>query len=298
MMLRSPFKWVGGKSRLRRSIIPLFPVHDCYVEPFGGAAWVLMGKSPSPVEVLNDIDGELVNFFRVVKHDPEALIESFDLELVSRKEYDRLAALPTDGMTDLERAHRFYYLIMAGWGGEGLYPRFQTSIHDSGGGNRLIGAIRRLRERIEPVHRRLQGVIIENLDYRECMDRYDSPSTLMYLDPPYVRNGVNYTYNLKTPEEHAILAETVRRLRCRWILSGYDTDEMREWFDSYNIIEVAFWSGMNTGAEENERQRTLNREILVLNYDPPDESEQQVRSASVQGTLFGATNANKDQDHT
>ncbi len=76
-MLNSPFKWVGGKSRLRKQIISLLPAHSCYVEPFAGAAWVLFGKPPSDVEVLNDLDQEIVTFFRVVKEKPEQLIESF-----------------------------------------------------------------------------------------------------------------------------------------------------------------------------------------------------------------------------
>src|SRR4051794_21454863 len=83
-MLNSPIKWVGGKSRLRKQIISLLPPHTCYVELFAGAAWVLFGKPPSNVEVLNDIDQDLVNFFRVVKEKPEELIASFDWELVSR----------------------------------------------------------------------------------------------------------------------------------------------------------------------------------------------------------------------
>ena len=87
-MLNSPFKWVGGKSRLRKAIIPLIPAHTCYIEPFAGAAWVLFGKPPSSVEVINDIDQELINFFRVVKENPEELIGSFEWELVSRAEFD------------------------------------------------------------------------------------------------------------------------------------------------------------------------------------------------------------------
>ena len=70
-MLNSPFKWVGGKSRIRKAIIPILPPHTCYVEPFAGAAWVLFGKPPSDVEVLNDIDQELINFFRIVREKPE-----------------------------------------------------------------------------------------------------------------------------------------------------------------------------------------------------------------------------------
>ena len=76
--VNSPFKWVGGKSRLRKQIIALLPVHTCYVEPFAGAAWVLFGKPPSDVEVLNDIDEDLITFFRVVKEKPEELITSFE----------------------------------------------------------------------------------------------------------------------------------------------------------------------------------------------------------------------------
>lgn len=77
-MLNSPFKWVGGKSRLRKQIIALLPEHTCYVEPFAGAAWVLFGKPPSNVEILNDIDQDLITFFRVVKEQPEDLIASFE----------------------------------------------------------------------------------------------------------------------------------------------------------------------------------------------------------------------------
>ena len=159
-MINSPFKWVGGKSRLRKPIIDLLSEHTCYVEPFAGAAWVLFGKPPSQVEILNDIDQELITFFRVVKAEPEKLIESFELELVSRAEFARLADLNPNELSDIERAHRFYYLIMAGWGGELNYPRFATSITDGGHGNRLIGALKTLRERIKPIYDRLRTVII------------------------------------------------------------------------------------------------------------------------------------------
>ena len=88
--VNSPFKWVGGKSRLRKEIIQLLPPHTCYVEPFAGAAWVLFGKPPSAVEVINDIDDQLINFFRVVKEKPEELIASFEWELVARKRRSKI----------------------------------------------------------------------------------------------------------------------------------------------------------------------------------------------------------------
>jgi DNA adenine methylase len=271
-MINSPFKWVGGKSRLRKAIIPLIPEHQCYVEPFGGAAWVLFGKSPSPIEVLNDIDEELINFFRVVKHRPQELIESFDLELVSRGEFLRLADADPQTLSEVERAHRFYYLIMAGWGGEARYPRFQTSTSDGGHGNRLIGALKTLRKRIEPVHNRLRTVIIENLDWNECIDRYDRPTSFLYLDPPYPRNGANYKHNIRLAAEHSAIAERLSKVQSKWMLSSYDTDEVRANFRQYKIVPIQSSSGMRASEAEiraNGIKRTVNREILILNYDQP-----------------------------
>ena len=196
---------------MRKFIIPLIPPHTCYVEPFAGAAWVLFGKPKSDVEIINDIDEELITFFRVVREKPEELIASFEWELVSRAEFNRLANLDTHSLTDVQRAHRFYYLIMAGWGGEARYPRFQTSIRDGGHGNRLVGALKTLRERITPIHRRLQTVLIENMDWQDCVEKYDSPTTVMYLDPPYLGNGANYKFNMRGEDDHRSIAEQLGR---------------------------------------------------------------------------------------
>jgi DNA adenine methylase len=274
-MLNSPIKWVGGKSRLRKFIIPLLPAHTCYVEPFAGAAWVLFGKHPSDVEILNDKEQELTNFFRVVKEKPEDLIASFEWELVSRAEFERLAASAPAQMNDVQRAHRFYYLIMAGWGGELNYPRFQTSITDGGHGNRLVGALKTLRQRLEPIHRRLSTVIIENLDWADCIDRYDRNGTVMYVDPPYPGNGCNYSHNMRDWEAHKRLSERLSRARCQWILSSYDKPEVRDLFTQHCIMPVQASSGMNT--EKNGSTRVLNKEILITNFSPP------IRATKTQG---------------
>ncbi|WAS06582.1 DNA adenine methylase [Gloeomargaritales cyanobacterium VI4D9] len=275
--INSPFKWVGGKSRLRNDIVAILPSHTCYVEPFCGAAWVLFGKPPSPVEVLNDKDQELINFFRVVREKPEELIRAFDLELVSRAEFDRLAQLDTEKLTDVERAHRFYYLIMAGWGGELDYPRFQTSISDGGHGNRLIGALKTLRSRIEPVYDRLKTVIIECLDWKQCFQRYDREGTVMYLDPPYPGNGCNYFHNMKKWDEHREMAQILSRTNCKWILSSYDTPEIRELFANQKEIYftcVQSFSGMKI--KKNSKERKLNKEVLITNYPTFLQNENQI----------------------
>jgi DNA adenine methylase len=264
--MNSPIKWVGGKSRLRKQIIPILPKHTCYVEPFAGAAWVLFGKPPSDVEIINDIDQELVNFFRIVKEKPEKLIEAFEWELVSRAEFERLANLDLSRVTDIQRAHRFFYIIMGGWGGELNYPRFATSISDGGHGNRLIGALKTLRKRLEPVHERLRTVIIENLDWQECIDRYDRPGTVMYIDPPYPGNGANYFHNMRDWNAHETLAERLAKTDCKWIVSSYDKPEIRELFTDAFFMKIQSSSGMSD--KKNGSSRVLNKEILITNYEP------------------------------
>lgn len=280
--MSSPFKWVGGKSRLRKHIIELLPQHSCYLELFGGAGWVLFGKPPSPVEVFNDIDQNLISFFRVVKERPEELIASFEWELVSRAEFNRLKDLDQTALTDVQRAHRFYYLIMAGWGGELNYPRFQTAIIDGGGGNRLVGALRTLRERLEPVHRRLSSVLIECMDWRKCLDRYDRKGVVAYIDPPYPGNGCNYAHNIREWPEHRELASRLLSSECRWIYSSYDIPEIRQLFHGCHVLKVSSASGMVT--KKGGANRVTNQEVLITNFDPQLQSIVALRKNA--STLF------------
>ena len=169
------------------------------------------------------------------------------------REFERLAQEDPTTLSDVIRAHRFYYLIMAGWGGELDYPRFQTSISDGGHGNRLIGALKRLRERLEPIHTRLRTVIIENLSWEQCIDRYDREKTFMYIDPPYPQNGCNYKHNMQDWAEHRQLAVRLANTKYKWILSSYDWPEVREMYDGYDITSIQSYSGMRT---EKKRFRT------------------------------------------
>jgi DNA adenine methylase len=172
-------------------------------------------------------------------------------------------------LTDIQRAHRFYYLIMAGWGGELNYPRFQTSITDGGHGNRLVGALKTLKQRLVPIHERLRTVLIENLDWRDCIDRYDRPQAVMYLDPPYPGNKVNYVHNMREWSEHEDLVKRLNTTTCKCIVSSYDTPEVRELFSQHHITSVQSFSGMNV--EKNKGERVVNKEVLITNFSPPSE---------------------------
>jgi len=260
VMIRSPIKWVGGKSKLRKIILPMIPEHECYVEVFGGAGWVLFAKEPSQVEALNDLDGELMNFFRVVKNAPDELISSFEWNLVSREEFNRLLGLDPANLTEVERAHRFYYLIMASWGGELGSARFQTSVSDGGHGNRLFGALKTLEQRIKPAHQRLQTVIIENLPWEQCIEKYDDPRTFFYLDPPYPGNRCNYQYNMRSLDDHVRLAERLKSAKSKWLLSTYDFQDIRKLFNGHRFNPVSFASGMAGNAYK-------NTELIIANFE-------------------------------
>ena len=114
--MNSFLSYVGGKSQLAPKIIPLIPVHQCYVEVFAGAAWVLFKKPKSKAEILNDINSELVTLYRVVRHHYEEFARSFELMLTSRDEYDRMKSVDPATLTDIQRATRFYYLIKNSFG--------------------------------------------------------------------------------------------------------------------------------------------------------------------------------------
>ncbi|MDQ3248246.1 MAG: DNA adenine methylase, partial [Chloroflexota bacterium] len=157
----------------------------------------------------------------------------------------------------------------AGWGGELNYPRFQTAVSDGGHGNRLIGAIKHLRERLLPVHQRLKTVIIEHLDWAACIDRYDRPKVVMYIDPPYPDNKCNYAHNMRSWAEHQKLAARLDNTQCQWILSSYDKPETRTLYAQHYIIPVQSFSGMNV--KKHEGARVLNEEVLITNFVPPGE---------------------------
>ena len=261
-MIDSPLRWPGGKSRLRRRIAALLPAHETYVEPFAGAAWVLLARPPGSREIINDLDPEVANFWRVLQLKCDELIAAFDLELVSRAEFDRLAAQDPEELSPVARAHRFYFLTMAGWGGEYGTPRFSTTRRPGGHGNRLIGALLRLDRKLRPVSRRIAQVGIEQAHWTECVDRHDRPGVCLYVDPPYPNNKVNYRRNMRSPAAHDRLAERLQRCRASWALSSPDDQATRERYRGYDTWPLRSASGM----PDAQGGRHRNAELLIVSH--------------------------------
>lgn len=220
--------WMGGKRRLAKQIIPLFQEHTAYVEPFCGGAAVFFMKAPSQVEVINDVHGELVNLYRVVKHHPDELVRQFRWGLVSREEYLTHREVDPRHLTDIQRASRFFYLQKLAFGGKVTGQTFGTSATSPPRLNLM-----RIEEDLSAAHLRLARTVVEHLDWAECMRRYDRPGTLFYLDPPYWGTaGYGTDFGL---EQYHLMADLAREARGQVIISVNDVPEMREAFQGLTI---------------------------------------------------------------
>src|SRR6266567_8806027 len=184
-----PLSYIGGKRSLAKRVIALFPAHQTYVEAFAGGAQVFFHKEPSKVEVLNDLDFEIVNFFRCCQHHYEELVRYLSYCLISRRWYGLLTAEQPASLTDIQRAGRFFYLQKNSFGGLILKRHYHYGVIQRPNYNP-----KGIPEKIHAAHERLRGVQIESLPYQQILERYDRPTTLFYLDPPYWQRKL-YKFN-------------------------------------------------------------------------------------------------------
>lgn len=246
--------WIGGKRRLAKHILPLFPEHTCYVEPFCGAAALYFLKVPSKCEVINDINGELVNLYCVIKHHLEEFVRQFKWALVSRQIYKWLQITPEETLTDIQRAARFYYLQKQAFGGKVAEHTFGTSTTSPPRFNLL-----RIEEELSMAHLRLARTIIENMNWAQCVQRYDRPHTLFYCDPPYWgTEGYGIDFGL---ENYDLLAELAHTIRGEMVISVNDIPEMRKAFKGLKMQAVNI--GYNLKVTGKAKQ---SKELIICNF--------------------------------
>lgn len=228
---RSPLAgWMGGKCQLSHRIVEMLPAHTCYCEPFAGAAWVLFRKPESRVEVINDINRELVTFYRVVQHHLEEFVRYFKWVLVSRDEFERLKRVEPDTLTDIQRAARFYYIQQSCFGGRLTGPTFGYAAVRAPKLNLL-----RIEEQLSAAHLRLARTYVECLPYHEVIKRYDKPETVFYIDPPYWDCEGYYGKGIFSREDFAVLAGLLAGIKGKFILSLNDTPGVRETFAGFTF---------------------------------------------------------------
>ncbi|HET9285297.1 MAG TPA: DNA adenine methylase [Candidatus Angelobacter sp.] len=249
----SPLSYIGGKNRLAKGIIEIFPKHTTYVEAFAGGAQVLFQKEPSKVEVLNDLDGEIVNFYRVCQNHHEELLRHFNFSLVSRKWFELHKKADPETLTDIQRAARYLYLLKSSFASLIRNPNYHWHVVQPPGFN-----LERLPDIIEAAHKRLERVQIDYLPYDKILANYDRPTTLFYLDPPYWGRKL-YRYNF-TEEDFTKLEERLRKIKGKFILSLNDLPEVRALFHRFRIrpVELAYTSQKKAGK--------TYKEVLITNF--------------------------------
>jgi DNA adenine methylase len=223
--------WIGGKRRLASQVLSKFGEHSCYVEPFAGAAAIYFAKEPSEVEVLNDVNGELINLYRVIKHHLEEFIRQFKWALSSRQIYQWHQATDPKTLTDIQRAARFFYLQKLSFGGKVEGQIFGTATTSRPRLNLL-----RIEEDLSLAHLRLQSAYIENLSWEKVVEKYDRPHSLFYLDPPYWETegyGIEFGWH-----HFEKLAELSKSVKGAMVISINDHPDIRAVLKGLSLEEV------------------------------------------------------------
>jgi len=243
--------WPGGKRRLAKKLIPIITSrpHLCYVEIFAGGGSMFFLRQPAKVEVLNDINGEVINLYRVVKNHLEEFLRQFKNALASRQIYEWSKATPPEVLTDIQRAARYLYIQKLSFGGKITGQTFGISPSSPPRFNIL-----RLEEDLSQAHFRLSRVCIEHLDWSTCLKKYDRDYTLHFLDPPYWQTeGYGVPFPL---EEYHKIAEAMRTMKGSAILTINDHPEMRKIFKEFRMetAEINYTIG---GAGKGQNRREL-----------------------------------------
>lgn len=267
---RIAFGYYGGKYSHLDWLLPLLPRTRHYCEPFGGSAAVLLNRDPSPIETYNDIDGEVVNFFKVLRDQPDALVKAIALTPFSREEFEVAINPPSQEISDLERARWFFVRarqVRTGLAQKASSGRWANCVLTSRAGmagavSRWLGSIDRLPE----ITQRLLRVQIENSPAIEVIQRYDSKETLFYCDPPYPHSSRGdsnaYGYEM-TDDEHRELSLVLHRVKGRVALSSYRCNIMEKLYGDWYCIEAP--------AKNCHSVKSSRVEILWVNYDPQKE---------------------------
>jgi DNA adenine methylase len=251
--MAGPLSYIGGKNRLAKRLISIFPKHTTYVEAFAGGAQVFFRKEPSEVEVLNDLDGEIVNFYRVCQQHYEELLRYFRFVVVSREWFDLLKSANPKTLTDIQRAARHLYLLRNCFASLVRNPVYHRNVIQPPSLN-----LERLPELIENAHKRLARVQLECAPYEEVIKRFDRPTTLFYLDPPYWGRNL-YRHNFREAD-FGELADRLKKIRGKFVLSLNDVPEVRALFGKFHIqgVELHYTSQKAAGRRY--------REVLITNF--------------------------------
>lgn len=231
-------RYHGGKVRIAERIVSLFPRHDCYVEPFGGGAAVLLAKPRSRLEVYNDLDGDMVALFRVLRDRPSDLASAVALTPFAREEHQTSYQVAQD---DLERARRVLVRSHFGHGSSGVHRATGFRAAGLRAGSLPVHGWAGLPKAITATAERMRGVVIENRPAAQVIAAHDGPGTVIYADPPYLPEtrgpGRDYRHEM-TREDHVSLLSALAGTKGRVVLSGYASPLYDDALSGWRRVEI------------------------------------------------------------
>lgn len=244
--------YLGGKSRVAAKLIARFPAHRCYAEVFAGGLSVLLRKPPSPVEVVNDFDSELIHLYKMVKFRLGEFLDGVDRIPISRELFEDWLHQDPTYLNDVYRAVRKLYIIRLSFGAQA-----ETFGVDPSAPRRLD-----VRLWIEQWWERTCRVTFECLDAVHFIARYDRPDTFFYIDPPYLGKDW-YTQKFGGAERHTALRDQLAVCRGTWLFSHHDTPEIRALYRAFNIAKLPVPYSIAKGIKQ------VSKELIISNYKPP-----------------------------
>jgi DNA adenine methylase len=251
-MLKPPISRMGGKSKLRKTIIEMIPEHSCYIELFFGAGWVYFGKEPSKVEVINDIDKELINLFKMIKYHAHEIERQLEYEFSGRDVFEEYKHCTLEYLTEIHRAVRFLYLISQSFAGKGKDFGYGTTSRPK---PQIF-----YKDVLDDLKERLRNTYVENLSFEKIIDKYDREHSFFFCDPPYFETaGYGNEFGEK---EHLLLRDKLKGMKGKFLLTINDHDKVREWYKDFNIKEVQ----VNYSVSRNKEARGKYKELIITNY--------------------------------
>lgn len=251
-MLKPPITRMGGKSRLRKEIIKKIPNHICYIELFFGAGWVYFGKEPSKVEVINDIDKELINLFKMIKYHSPEIERLLQYEFSGRDIFEEYKNYTVKYLTEIHRAIRFLYLITQSFAGKGNNYGYGTTTKPA---PQIF-----YKDVLVDLKKRLNNTYVENLSFEKIIDKYDREYSFFFCDPPYFETcGYKDKFG---EEEQLILRDKLKSLKGKFLLTINDHPKVREWYKDFNIEEVQ----VSYSISKESKGRKQYGELIITNY--------------------------------
>jgi len=255
MRLTPIIKYVGSKYKMSKKLINLFPKHIGYIEPFFGTGVVFFNKQPSKVEIINDLNGNIINLFKVIKYKKEEFLKECDYFLYSRQLYNEFLETMHE-KNDVKRAFKYFYVMASKYGGLNK------------GGTWSASSIRNTAKKtynklslIDVIHDRLKHTTIEQLDFEKVIRKYDNKDAFFFLDPPYYKINELYEKDF-TIKDHHRLYKCISNIKGKFLLTINDVEWIRETYKDYNVSEIEVSYSKRKGVTENRK----TKELIIRNY--------------------------------